>query len=266
MADEPIAVEPTETVVEPEAVAPEPVAVEEPVIEPDWLDNPVSPEPYQQQAPPQYTQQQQQAYNQQQQQMQQPPQQPTTDAELNNFVRDPNAYLQDKFAPQMNEVAQRAMHQQMAPYMAQQNAYMEGQMQIQTGAADNAIRDMYQGEFNKDESFRGDQNVQREVQTALSGLRQQAEYQARQGNPRGLLMFQQPGFAKVTLAAVKAALGVTGGAMAPANVPHIEQTSPTAAPGVAVNLDPDTAEALRSRFGDAYVEKYKTALANEAKG
>ena len=79
-------------------------------------------------------------------------------------------------------------------------------------------------------------------------------------------MFQQPGFAKVALAAVKAALGATGGAVAPTGVPHVESTSPTAVPKSGVTADPDTVEALRQKFGDSYVERYLKEYEKEGQG
>jgi len=267
MADEPIAVEPTddvapEPVVEPDAT-PEPEP--QPVIEPDWLDAPVSPEPAQQQyqQPPQYTPQQQQAYNQQQQYMQQAPQVPDVNDDLNRFVQDPRTYTTEVARQEAAMIAQQQLAQQLGPINAQMNAYMESQLAMQTSEADNAIRSMYQNEFNKDEVFVGDKRVQAELQNTLSGLRQSAEYQARMGNPRALLMFQQPGFANVALAAVKAALGATGGAVAPAGVPHVESTSPTATPSSGVQADPDTVEALRQKFGDSYVERYMKEFEKE---
>jgi hypothetical protein len=261
MADDPN-VEPTIEPTEPDAPAPDvapdsdpSIPDEQPVIEPDWLNEPVSQEP--DQSLPQY----QQPMPQYQQ-----PQQPDAEAELNTFVRDPRAYMGEVARHEAAAIAQQAMAQHMAPINAQMNAYMEGQVAMQTAEADNSIRRMYKESFSKDEAFVGDKRVQQEVQKTLEGLRWQAEQQARMGNPRGLLMFQQPGFANVTLAAVKASLGATGGAVAPSAAPHAEPTAPTMKPEAVVDIDPDTAEALRSRFGDAYLERYKQSLADEQAG
>lgn len=251
-------VEPTtepaaEPVAAPEETAPEPTTV----YDADWLNEPVAdvppaPQPAPQ-PPPQYPPQPPQQY----------PQQPRNDPDsyLNDFVRDPRGSMQDIARQEAAAIAQQALYQGLNPVQQRMDAYLDGQVRVQTNEADNAIRGMYRDKFSKDEAFAGDERVRGEVKTALSGLRQQAEYQARMGDPTGLMMFQQPGFADVTLAAVKAALGVHGGAMAPASVPHVETTSPSATPEVAVDLDPDTVEALRSRFGDAYVEKYRNAVA-----
>ena len=49
----------------------------------------------------------------------------------------------------------------------------------------------------------------------LKGLFEDAQYQARMGNPRGLMMFSQPGFAADVALAAKAQLGARGGGKGP---------------------------------------------------
>lgn len=72
------------------------------------------------------------------------------------------------------------------------------------------------------------------------------------------MMFQQPGFAEVALAAVKAQLGVSGRAKAP-SVPHVESTAPSTAKTRSRELDPDT-EAAIERLGRGGRDRYFKAL------
>lgn len=271
MSDEFVEVETTEPTpdVAPEAAA-EPAEPAEPevVYDADWLNEDVNPEPQQYYQPPQqqqFTQPQQAAYNQQMQQFQQPPQY-DPNADLNRFVSDPRGTMSEIARQEAMSAAQQYVANSMGPVNAQMNAYMEGQVGMQTASADSSIRQMYQTQFSKDEAFSGNEGVRNAVKVALSGLRKQAEQQARSGNPQMFAMFHDPNFARVTLAAAKAAVGVQGGAMSPASVPHVEGTSPSAKPDVAVEYDVNTYEAVRSRFGEAKAQQYVAALAKEQNG
>ena len=251
-----------EEVVEPEA-PPEAEITEEPEpeieeISPDWLDEPVSEQPSSHQG---YTPEQMAAYQYQMQQMQQPQnqqQQRGPDDYLNEFVRDPNGYMSNVARQEAQNIAQQMMQQGIAPVQQQMNAFFNAQVEMQADGAKRSINDMYKN-FSKDEAFRGNKQVKEQMDRTLSGLYHEARQQAAMGNPRALMMFSQPGFADVALAAVKAQLGVRGGAKGPASVPHVESTRPSASGRSGQALTPDQ-EAAAERLGPGGRDRYLKAL------
>jgi hypothetical protein len=252
-----------EEAVEPEA-PPTEEATEEPAqeveeISPNWLDEPVSEQPSAQHG---YTPEQVAAYQyqmQQMQQMQQPQQQQRgPDDYLNEFVRDPNGYMSNVARQEAQSIAQQMMQQGIAPVQQQMNAFFNAQVEMQADGAKRSINDMYKS-FSKDEAFRGNKQVKEQMDRTLQGLYYEARQQASMGNPRALMMFSQPGFADVALAAVKAQLGVRGGSSAPASVPHVESTTPSAAGQSSRALSPDE-EAAVERLGPGGRERYLKSL------
>ena len=243
---------PTEEVVEDTA----PDEVEE--ISPDWLDAPVDEEPQSQQYNQGYTPEQIAAYQQQMAAMQQQQQpQRGRDDYLNEFVRDPQGFIDNAATQRAQEIAYQMMQQGVGPLQGQMQQFMNMQVEMQSDGAKRSINDMYK-QFSKDEAFRGNKQVKEHMDRTLQGLYRDAQKQAYYGNPRALMMFSQPGFAEVALAAVKAQLGVRGGASSPASVPHVESTAPSAQGRSQSVLSPDE-EAAVERLGPGGRERYLKA-------
>ena len=256
--EEPAAPPPTTTQEEP--------AVEEvEEISPDWLDAPVDDRPASQQYNQGYTPEQVAAYQHQMAQMQnrgqyQQPrgaQQRSPDEYLNDFVRDPHGFIDNAASQRAQEIAYNMMQQGVGPLQGQMQQFMHMQVEMQSEGAKRSINDMYKT-FSKDETFRGNKQVKEHMDRTLQGLYRDAQYQAQVGNPRALMMFSQPGFAEVALAAVKAQLGVRGGAKGPASVPHVESTSPSASGNTRRVLTPDQ-EAAAERLGPGGRERLTKA-------
>lgn len=247
-------------VAEPEPVE-EQAAEEHEEYSPEWLSHDER-DDQPQYSGPQYTPEQVAAYQRQMQMMQQqyaqPPQQRTNEDYLNEFVRDPQGYMSSVARQEAVAIAQQMLQQGVAPVQARMDAYFNAQVDMQTAEADRSIRGMYKT-FSRDETFAGNKRVQQAMDNTLSGLFHDAQYQARMGNPRALQMFSQPGFAEVALAAVKAQLGVTGGARGPASVPHVESTSPSVKANRNRSFDPDT-EAAIERLGPGGRDRYIKAM------
>ena len=244
----------------PEPVDSTPVEAEpDEVFTPSWLDEPVSEEPSFNQQTNQhgYSPEQIAAYNRQMQAMNQP-QQRTTEDYLGEFVRDPQGYMSNVARQEAQQIAYNMMQQGLGPVQQQMNSYFNAQVEMQSAETKRTIDGMYKT-FSKDETFKGNKAVRAEMDKTLKGLFKDAQYQARMGNPRGLMMFSQPGFADVALAAIKAQLGARGGAKAPANVPHVESTRPSVAGSRHRELSPDV-EAAIERLGPGGRERYEKGL------
>jgi len=233
-------------------------------ISPDWLDAPVDERPsgWQDQG---YSPEQIAAYQQQMAQMQggrqqspQQQQQRGPDDYLNEFVRDPQGFIDNAATQRAQEIAYQMLQQGVGPLQGQMQQFMNMQIEMQSDGAKRSINDMYKT-FSKDETFRGNKQVKEQMDRTLQGLYRDAQQQARMGNPRALNMFSQPGFAEVALAAVKAQLGVRGGAVGPASVPHVESTAPSMAGNAGRSLSPDE-EAAIERLGPGGRDRYLKSL------
>ena len=261
--------------VEVAEAAPEPVAAAEPAVEsepaaefhhePEFLSEPaVQPEPQQPQQQEQQWSPQQAAEYQRQiaaQQYQQPTQQEST---LDRLVRDTDGTIGSIAEQRASHVAQQMIAQQMGPAAAQMNQFIQGQANYQAAATDENIRGMYNGTFNKDETFASSPGVRARVDEAIQGLRSRAMYQAMSGDPQGFAMFNKPTFARGVLALAKIMEGETPTAADVAAVPHIEGVA-SATRQEDVTLDADT-EAVLSRYGDAGMrERYIQGLKDAEK-
>lgn len=263
-----------ETVTEevtPEAPAPEPEAPPSAEAEgefeytPDWMSEsdyaPAAP------AAPQYTPEQiaaaqaQAAYQQQQQFARGYPPQPSNEDLLNEFIRDPQGVIAGTAGQAATAAAQQMMQQYLAPIQHQTREFIEGQANYHISTADEKINSIYREKFSKDETFASNKKVQKLVDDAIRGMREQAVWNARRGDPRGLSVFNDPNLAEVTLAAAKIMAGTRPTSVGPAATPHVETTAPSV-PKPDIELDPDTEEAIR-RFGPEYRERYIQALRDE---
>ena len=246
---------------EPEA-PPAAEAKEEFVYDPDWMSESL-PEPTPQVAQgPQYSPEQiaaaQYAAQQQQARGYAPP---SSEDVLNDFIRDPQGMITGAAGQAAERAAHAMMQQYLAPIQQQTREFIEGQANYHISNADDKIKSIYREKFSKDETFANNKNVQKLVDDAIRGMREQAVWNARRGDPRGLSVFNDPNLAAVTLAAAKIMAGAQPTSVGPASTPHVETTAPSV-PKPDIELDPDTEEAIR-RFGPEYRERYIQALRDE---
>jgi len=244
--------------VEPEPVAEEP---ELPPVNPDWLAEAGVPE-YEE---PRYQQQQyqQQPTQQQWQQAQQQTPGVMTDAQIEQFVKDPDAYIgrlvQARVEQAMGPLAMQAMQTSQGV-----GSFIAAQAETSISTAKKAVADAYRDVFNQDEAFRGNRELQERVGGSLRGLLEQAARGARSGNFNDIALFQSfgPAQARATLAAAKALMGLPGKAGAPMNVAGamVERATPKAVKGdVQLSAEEESAIAARSRVEPGYRERYIAA-------
>jgi hypothetical protein len=247
---------------EPEAPEPEPQAEYE--YEPEFLTEQAAPTPAPaQQQSNQWSPEQVQAYNyyMQQQQRQQPQQH--QEGTLDRLVRNPDGTISEIAGATAQQVARAMMEQTYGPMAYQMSQFVEGQARYHTRANDETIKTMYKNTFTKDETFASNKRVQKRVDDAIAGLRNQAIAQAHMGDPSGFQIFSNPTFAKGVLALAKIMEGHTPTASESAAVQHVERAAP-AANKPQMELDPDT-EAAISKYGPAFKERYLKALEEQSK-
>jgi hypothetical protein len=243
---------------EPEP-APEPEA---PPVEPDWLNAPPVQPPQQQQ---QQYQQQPQQYYEPPPQYRQPPPTPRTDAELQAFVDNPDAWFEQRIAAREQQVlGPLAQQQQAVAYMMQ--TMMENSVNERAAQADNSIRKAYQT-FNKDATFRSNKAMQDKIGATLQGMRERAVVEARRGNfgPINALSNLSESDIAGTLAYVRAASGIQSPGVAPLQVEGATvESSRSAVAGKGVELTAEEQEIAR-RMGPGYEARMKKAKADQKK-
>ena len=237
---------------EPTQPAPEP----EPMIEPDWLDSVGAveePDEPRGRRREEYYDEPQRGYQ------QQPQHQPEdTETRLRRFVQDPDRYIDTLVEQRFRE----RFDQSLGPvaYQLQQidqrtNTWLSAQAENAIAKAKDDVSRAYRDVFSKDDGFRRNDKVRKQVETTLRGMLNQATAEARGGYPQKLMMFSHPGFYNTFLAAAKAYTGYQPQANAPAQpVGAVVEgaTAPQAADHV--ELPPDL-ESVAKRMGPAYRKK-----------
>lgn len=244
-------------------VAPEPAPESEPApeefdYEPSFLNDAPAPEaqPTPQAQPQQWSPQQVAAYN-QQMHMQQP-QVPQQEELLNSLVRDTRGTIGSIAEEQARQVASQMMNQALGPVAQQQQQFIQGQAQYHASMSDSAVRDMYKTKFTKDEAFASNERIRTRIDRAIAGLREQAMYQAMNGDPSGFAIFNNPTFADGVLNLAKTIEGHQPSAVSAASAPHVESVAPAAQQTI-FELSPDQEEAVR-RMGPGGRDRYIKAL------
>lgn len=226
-----------------------------PDVQPTWLDEMRAAAQgggYQEATPQQH---QQQYYQPQQQQ----PQQPTGD--LDALLENPRDYIA--------RVMQEGMTQYGAQHQAtQQQLWMIQQANVRgaVGNADRAIQKGYQEVLNRDDSFKGNDQVRGLVEGTLKTMRTQAEQQAWYGNPDAARVFENPKFFPALVAAAKVAAGVSAVSEAPARPSGAVSGRVTqrVEGGDSVELPADLEEVART-LGDGYRQKLEKEYAASLK-
>ena len=205
---------PDEPVAAPPAPEPEPAAEPEaPPVEPDWLSAPEVPPqaaPPQQyyEPPPQYPQQ-----------PQAPPQAaPRGDAALEAFVDNPDGWFNQRMAAREQQML-APMQQQTQAVQNMMGMMMDNQVKEHKSRVDDSVRRAYNS-FNQDATFRSSKAMQDKIGATLSGMRDRAEFAARNGDfgPMNALSNLTEADIAGTLAYVRAASGVQSPGVAPLQV------------------------------------------------
>jgi len=238
---------------------PEP-ELELPEVEPEWLNAPQEPPPQQQQyqQPPQY-------YEPPPQYQQQPPPRPRTDAELEAFVDNPDAWFEKRMtAREQQMLGPLAQQQQQVAQMV--NMLMQTGVNEKAAQADKAIRDAYKI-LNKDSAFRSNKTMQSQIGATLKGMREQAVQAARYGNfgPLNNLLDLNESKINGTLAYMRATLGVKSPGVSPLQVEGATvESSRSSVAGKGVELSPEEEEIAR-RMGRGYRSRMIKAKADQKK-
>lgn len=267
--EEPEAEEPEEETPAPAVEKEEPKQEEkepEP-IRPDFLyeqrQQPQSPFPYQPQyAPPPVQQYQQQQYPPQQQQ--------DFRVDVDSIIKDPHGTITQ--AARME--AARLLEEERARYLgplAYQQQQIRHQMQEQvrfaardaTSKAEQAINNMYETVFSKDDAFRGHQGVRGRIEGFLKENYSAAREAAERGEQwafQALQQFAHPRFAEAALAIAKLEEGYVGKTTPVSVRGHSTERARAQRSDEGPEIDPTTEQLLARRFGQGYVERYRKAL------
>jgi len=239
---------------EPEPVA-EPVAAEETVVpEPDtsWLDGlgALPPEPPQQQ-----------------QQYPQPPpyyQQPQPPPQSQGYGNDVDAYI-DARARQISEQALRQnlgpVAMQLQQFQAMTNAQMSAVADTELSRARTTTQQAVRNNLSKDKGYRENESVRNTVNENISQWINGAYASARQGDPRQLLMVQDPNFFSGVLALSKIKCGYQPNAVGPAQPRGAVVESATPPQQQASVELPGDLELIAQKMGPSYRKKLEREFA-----
>lgn len=230
----------------------------EPEIAPEWLNEDFgSFENTQRQVPQGYQQQAQ--YEQRQQ-----PQRPDKQQLLESFVNDPDGTLNRLVEQRLMEYVGPMAYQLQETRSSAQN-FIRAQTQSAVQQARKAIESGYKEVLNKDEAFRTNKGVRARVENAMRGMYVEAVQAASRGDVGQLQNLSNPMVLDVALYMARKLEGYgakPSGLYSPKGA-SVESTKSKTKTGSKAKIDPDLAEALRSRLGPDYLERYRQRLEEE---
>ena len=238
--------------------------------EPSWLDelSGLMDNPQQQvipQAPPGYPGNYPQQYYQQPQQYYQPPQQqqapPVTPQDIDYLLDNPRGYIQSI----ANQSAEQA-RAYAANVERQVSQIMRNSAAEAYGNARGTIEKGYREVFNKDNSYRGNENVRRMVDGTLQKMMGSVQQAIASGNFRAAQVFQDPSFFPTLLyaAKMKAGAGFSGQQAARPAGATMEGVTPPVHRESGPRLDSDL-QGVADALGPAFEKELKKQLAEAEK-